>query len=342
MPASSTCRTHHRRVNPRFSVFRSFDHENTFYCDEEIPVTRRMNSGILPLNPRTNRFSLDGSIENDYLQSFEIPAVVAEDESEDNYILLRTIQPKIKIALIQTQDVWRSSGFRKNKKRPMLSKDPGLKYYSRRVQHAIPESPIEGDSVEDSNLSSLSLNSPSSNDADESSYENDQSPERVPVKNSNTGGSKVSTHSYITRRVRFASKYKNTTSSSNLKLSKSLRNKSLYGALGMSGTMPRRLSRMLLSFGNDSIKKKSIPIIPQMEYDEFNRITRKYSREIVKNVLFVPSDEIRIVRLSKERFFSSEEIVDVLLECSSVKQDHNNSSEVTNNEPSDDSGLKVS
>ncbi|KAL6724675.1 hypothetical protein Aduo_019541 [Ancylostoma duodenale] len=329
---SSRRSPHYRHVNPRLSVFRSLDMETAFYSDEEIPVAK-INGTTAQGGREANAISFDECVRDKFLQISDIPIVVVEDE-EDDYILLTPSQPRIKVALLHTQTVLRSSGFR-DRKRPMLSKFPELKYYSGKGQVALPESPIEGDSHDESGLPKFSFNSPSSNDADESSYDNDQSfdaPDRGSAENAaDPETDLLSTLSSCSRRVRFATPRNSmATTSSSIKFDGALRRKSVNvcGALGMSAKVPRRLSRMLLSFGDDSLPKKSRLTVPRMGCYEFNRITRKYSRELVKNVLFIPRGEIRIVRLSEERFYSVQEIAEALFPVSSRSGEVNNTEDV--------------
>ncbi|EYC01978.1 hypothetical protein Y032_0103g3573 [Ancylostoma ceylanicum] len=295
--------------------------ETAFYSDEEIPVAKIEGTALKGNQDASGAVSFDECVKRDFLHPSNIPIVIVEDE-EDDYILLTPTQPRIKVALLHTQSILRSSGFR-DRKRPMLSKFPGLKYYSGKGRVSLPESPIEADSHDESAVPRFSFNSPSSNDADESSYDNDQSfdaPDKGSAENTDSGSDLLSALSLTARRVKFATpRCSMATTSSSFKYDSSLRRKSVNvcGALGMSAKVPRRLSRMLLSFGDDSLPKKSRLTVPRMGCYEFNRITRKYSRELVKNVLFIPRGEIRIVRLSEERFYSVQEIAEALFPANS-------------------------
>ncbi|VDM74297.1 unnamed protein product [Strongylus vulgaris] len=310
--ASSFGRSHSRRVNPRFCVFRSVDSETAYYGDEEIPVVKPGDSNQRLTRSKTAWF--DNSVDN-FLKPSTIPIVTVEDESqEDDYILLTAYQPRIKVALLQTQDLFRNAGFQ-NRKRPMLSHE--LKFFSRKGA-IIPESPVETDSPDDPGVPTFSFTSPSFNDADDSSYDNDKSfdaSERLSVKSVECRRQLIFSETPSTRRSTFASKKSTTLAvSPSFTCDNSLRRKSVYvrETLSMSAKVPRKLSRMFSGFGDDTLSRKMRLTVPQMGCEEFNRITRKYSRELVKNVLFVPRGAIRIVRLSNERFFDVDNIAELL------------------------------
>ncbi|WKY15763.1 hypothetical protein Q1695_000890 [Nippostrongylus brasiliensis] len=294
---------HSRRVNPRIQLLTNCL-ENTYYLDDEIPE-RRLS--VVAEGPSDDSANMRAS----HCSKSGVPSTEREqdEQDDDDFILLTIVQPKVKTAEIVVQDEIRISTLQE-RRRPKLSMFPGLKHYSTPKHYSKNTLQSESSHVHQRSIPEIRLSSPAEEDEchaeDSQKNNNDSGVARLEVPLHSRPSCKHSQRLLPRESVSMDD------CSNFFKSSLGLHRKSI--SLCACSTVPRtsrKLSKTIKALCASEgfmVPRMSRPSI-HLAVEDFEKITRRFSKEQVKSVLFSPRGQIAIYRLTNERFFNVNELV---------------------------------
>lgn len=313
----SATHRHSRRVNPRIALLANCN-DNNYYLNEEIPESHLQMTRSRSVLNRSVGLSIPRH-QNSERPRATLASIPTEesDYDEDDFILLTVIQPRVREARIHHQDAMQISCL-EQRKRPKLSKFPGMKHYGAARRGAC-ESGASFSSSSHVLTDIESSGNESSSTSGESSMEVTELRRELLLQKSlkqNAHHHAASPFSSCRRQMPRGS-ISMDDAAFLLKSSLGIHRKSvsLCGCQTIPNvTRNRKLSKtikMLCASEGFAVPRMSRPSI-QLGSDEFAKVTRRFSKDQVRNVLFYPRGEIAIYRLSNERFFKPDEVADAL------------------------------
>ncbi|KAJ1363074.1 hypothetical protein KIN20_022839 [Parelaphostrongylus tenuis] len=310
--------TRSRRVNPRIFLFSSCE-TTIYYADDEIPENRVTKTDC------SDGHCTDKDRRRKLVHSTQCKKPVFTNSlqgssDESDFIALTADQPIIKEARVLSQGLPQNLSLQR-KRNPKLLKFQPQKYYCSSYRREISDLESESESPFPKHASFIvnatdlrntfsQLSTESSLDTSDSDNFGVRSRRRLRTKSFFQKDGSLDSRTSTSVDERSPMYLSGETDFHEIRR-KSL---SVCGLLTSSGKIPRKQSkalRMLCASEGFTIPSMSRPS-SYFECDDFVMRTRKFSMNRARKLLFVPSGEIRIYRLTNEKFFSTSELIDIL------------------------------